>query len=292
MDATLSEKELRDSLDAEIKRMSKIFRFILKYQERFQPSGIEFSGLREYLPSDDAKRIDWKNSAGKPELYVKQYEEEVNLDIFIILDVSDTMTFGTAEKLKSEYSAVLSSAIAYASVDVGMEVGFGMYGDDKMFITPGKGQKQYQKVLTETVKQENYGGKFNFEQALNDMIGRIKENTAVFVISDFLEVEGEWKSNLALASKKFRNFTCIMVRDLRDYKLPDSGNVRMRSPGGDTMVVNTSKIGEDFNKEALKQEKNIQNKIEESGADFTKIDTRDNFAAELASFFSEEKRGV
>lgn len=289
MDASISEKELRDSLDAEVKRMSQLFRFILKYQEQFQPSGIEFSGLRQYLPSDDASRIDWKNSAGKPDLYVKEYDEEVNLDVFIILDVSDTMTFGTAERLKSEYSAIVASAITYASVDVGIEVGFGIWGDEEVFITPGRGEDQYQKVLSEVVKTENYGGEFDLEKALKDVIGKIKENTSIFIVSDFIDVDDGWKGELSLASQKFRGVTCLMVRDLRDYEMPDAGNIRMRSTKGESMVVNTSRIKDSFDREAEKQEEEVRRKVSESGAEMLKLDTRENFAAEMASFFEEQK---
>lgn len=290
MDGSISEEKLRNSIDIEVKRMSEVMRFILRYQKHFQPSGVEFSGLRQYLPSDDASRIDWKNSAGKPDLYVKEYDEEVNLDVFIILDVSDTMTFGTAEKLKSEYAAIISASITYASVDVGIDVGFGIWGENNIFITPGGGDAQYQKILHEVVKPKNYGGDFSLEKSLKDVIGQIKENTAVFIISDFINVGDGWSTKMRLASKKYRGVTCIMVRDLRDYKMPDSGNIRLKSPKGESITVNTSKVKSDFDAEARKQEEMIEEKVLGSGADFIKLDTRDSFAGELAGFF-EDKRG-
>lgn len=286
----VDQKELRDQMDAEVKRVSDLFRFVLKYQRHFQPSGVEFSGLRQYLPSDDASRIDWKNSAGKTELYVKQYEEELDMDIFIMLDVSDTMTFGTSEKLKSEYAAIVTAALAYASVDAGVNVGLGMFGDDSMIITPQGGTDQYDRFLDELTDLENYGGTFNFEDALDDLIGQIKENTAVFIISDFLEVEGEWKSKLTLSNMKFRHVMTIMCRDLRDYKLPDSGNFRFESSSSsEQLVVNTSRIRNDFNEEVERQEDALEEKIQGTGSSFLKIDTRDKFSAAFAEFFDEDQ---
>lgn len=290
-DKFIDQRELRDSMDAEVKRISDLFRFVMKYQRHFQPSGVEFSGLRQYLPSDDASRIDWKNSAGKPDLFVKQYEEELDMDVYIVLDASQTMTFGTTEKLKSEYTAIVTAALAYASVDAGMDVGLGIYGEDKRIVTPSGGTDQYDRFLDELTDLDNYGGKFNLEDALNDTIGQIKENTALFVISDFLELEGEdWKSKLTLCNMKFRHVMAIMARDLRDYKLPDSGNFRFESPDGSQQrVVNTSKYRKKFNKEAQKQEKQMEAKLTETGSSFLKIDTRDKFSASFAEFFDSDQ---
>lgn len=289
-DKFVDQKDLRNKMDAEVKRVSDLFRFVLKYQRHFQPSGVEFSGLRQYLPSDDASRIDWKNSAGKPELYVKQYEEELDMDVYIILDVSDTMTFGTADKLKSEYAAIVTAALAYASVDAGIDVGMGIYGDKNRIITPGGGTDQYDRFLDELTDLDNYGGTFNMEDALNDTIGQIKENTALFLISDFLEIEGDWKSKLTLCNMKFRHVMTIMARDLRDYKLPDSGNFRFESASGsDQAVVNTSRIREDFNQEVKKQEEELEEKLQGTGSSFLKIDTRDKFSAAFAEFFDEDQ---
>lgn len=288
-DDLVSSKELRKQVDAEVKRVSELFRFVLKYKEHFQPSGVEFSGLRQYLPSDDASRIDWKISAGKPELYVKQFDEERDMDVFIIVDVSDTMLFGTADKLKSEYAAVMAAGLAYASIDSGINVGMGMWGEDSRIITPKGGEDQYQRILHEVTDYDRYGGQFNLEDAMNDVIGQIKGNTAIFIISDFLEVDGDWKGKMQLANEKFRHQLAIMLRDLRDYKMPKSGNIRFESPTGEEMVVNTNRIKDEFDKQAKKEMEEMEDKITGGGASFLKIDTRDEFAKEFAAFFNQEE---
>jgi len=287
----IDREEIRQALDAEVKRVSDLFRFVLKYKRQFQPSGVEFAGLRQYLPSDDASRIDWKNSAATPDLYVKEYDEEVDMDVFILVDCSDTMTFGTAEKLKSEYAAVVAAAIAYASIDANINVGFCMYSEDeKMFITPKGGTDQYDLIIDEITKPDHYGGKINMEDAIDDVIAQIKENTALFIISDFLETDGEWKSKMALASMKFRHVMCIVTRDLRDYKLPDSGNFRFESPdGAEQLVVNTSSVREDFNEQAEQDEAALEEKIKGGGSAFIKLDTRDKFSARFAEYFDDNQ---
>lgn len=284
----LGSDDLVDKLDQEVKRVSDLFRFILKYKEQFQPSGIEFSDLRQYLASDDASRIDWKNSAKSQDLFVKEYEEEHDMDVFILVDASDSMFFGTAEYIKAEYAAVIAGAIAYASIDAGINVGFGLYAGGRELIMPNGGQAQYRRVLMEATEHENYGGQFNLETALKDVIGRVKENTAVFVVSDFVDVAGEWKPPLHISSQKFRHVMCIMCRDLRDYKLPDAGMVRFESPDGSgQQTINTDGAREQFEETVAEQEDEIEQKCIGSGASFIKIDTRDEFSGRFAEYFEE-----
>ena len=286
----LNQEQLRNAMDAEVQRVSDLFRFVLKFKRHFQPSGVEFSGLRQYLPSDDASRIDWKISAEKPDLFVKQFDEEIDMDAFMLIDVSDTMTFGTAEKLKSEYAAIVSAALGYASIDAGINVGFGLYGENMMTHTPAGGMDQYNKMLTELSDYENYGGTLNLEDALDEVIGQIKEDAAIFIISDFIDLEGDWKTKMQLADMKFRHVMTIMCRDLRDYKLPESGNIRFESPdGSDKMVVATNRVKKEFERAAAEQEKEIENRISEGGSSFIKIDTRDNFSAKFAEFFDRDQ---
>ena len=281
--------DLTQKVDTEVKKVADAFMFALKYKEQFQASGIEFSDLRQYQTSDDASRIDWKNSATGDDLYVKEYEEEKDMDIFIVLDASESMMFGTADKLKSEYAAIICAALAYASIDMGSNVGFGIYGEDELVMLPSGGQVQYQKILTEVTRFDNYGGQFDMEDALDSVVGQIKENTSLFIVSDFINLQGDWKSKMLVASKKFRHVLNIMTKDLRDYKLPENGNMRFKKPAGnEQVVVNTSKVKEEYEDEAQKEEERVINKVEATGASLIKVDTRENFSAKFAKYLDEE----
>lgn len=285
----LDREQIVNQVDAEVRRVADLFRLILKYRKQFQPSGVEFSELRKYLPSDDASRIDWKSSARTNDLYVKEFDVEKDTDTFIILDASNTMTFGTAEKLKSEYVAVLAATLAYASVDNGLNVGLGIYGDKKLFLEPDGGDMQYQRILREVTDPDYYGGTFNLEEALGDTLSRLKGKTSIFLLSDFIQVEGDWDTDMAFASSKFRHLLSIMVRDLRDYKLPESGNMRFEPPSRDSStVVNTNKVRDKFNEKVTEQEEKIEKSVKGAGSGFVKVDTRDSFGAEIASYFDEE----
>lgn len=281
--------DIVDQMDVEVKRVADLFRFLLKYQRHFQPSGIEFSDLRQYLPTDDASRIDWKKSAGKPDLYVKEFEEETDMDTFIVVDVSDSMLFGTADRVKAEYASIMAGAMAYASVDAGINAGLGMYADRSRIVTPDGGMVQYRSILHELTDYHQYGGTFHLENMLEDVNGQIKDNTAIFIISDFIDVAGEWMAELAIASEKFRHVMGIMVRDRLDYEMPDAGTVRFAAPDGSSReTVDTGAVAEEYAEKAAAQEAEIQRKLEGAGASFMKLDTRDQFSARFASYFDEE----
>ena len=285
----LSQDDLVNEMDAEVKRIADLFRFLLKYKEQFKPSGIEFSDLRKYLVTDDASRIDWKHSANTPDLYVKEYEEEKDMDTFVIVDASNTMLFGTAEKLKAEYAAVMAGAIAFASIDAGMNVGLGMYGDTSTQVTPEGGMVQYRSILHELTDKSNYGGTFDLKKALENTIETVKPNTTLFIVSDFIDMKGEaWKPTLRVCSEKFRHVMAVMTRDTRDYEMPEAGKVRFEGPGGSEQIVaNTGKIKEEFEAEAERQEQEIKSDIQSGGAAFLKVDTREQFAANFAQYFDE-----
>ncbi len=278
-------------MDAEVKRVADLFQFLLKYQRHFQPSGIEFSDLRQYLPTDDASRIDWKKSAGKPDLYVKEFEEEVDMDTYIVLDISDSMLFGSADQVKAEYAGIIAGAMAYASVDAGINVGLGMYADGSRVVTPDGGMVQYRSILRELTDYTNYGGEFHLENTLADVNGQIKENTAVFLISDFIDTRGDWMAELTISSEKFRHVMGIMVRDRLDYELPDAGTVRFQAPNGSgQLTVDTAAVAEDYAEAARQQEAKMERRLKGAGASFLKLDTRDEFAARFASYFDEENQ--
>jgi len=183
-------EELMEEVDTHVKRLVEVFAFLLKYQLLFRGTGIEFVGLREYIPGqDDAMRIDWKSSLRTQRLYVKQYEEERDLDIFVLLDTSGSMLFGTQEKLKSEYAAIVAGAITYAAIETGDNVGFAMFNDKiQAFLTPSQDAAQYYHILSLMVNPNYYGGRCNLAESLLFLLNNLGEKTVLFIVSDFIGV--------------------------------------------------------------------------------------------------------
>lgn len=284
-DSLMDVKELMYEVDTKVKRLSDVFSFLLTYQILFRGTGLEFAQLKEYIPGeDDATRIDWKASMRTGKVFIKQYEEERDLDIIVLLDVSASMDFGTQNKIKREFAGVIAGAIISAGVQIGDNVGFCMYSDDiKKFLEPSNDETQYYRSLELIVDKENYGGRGNLDKALRFILNNVKENTILFIISDFIGMKGNWEDSLKMVSGKLNDIMGIMVRDVRDEFLPKgSGNFRFRDPYSDsTIIVNLDKAKEQYEKMAREQFEHIKTALRRSNVGFVKVFTHEPFIKAL-----------
>lgn len=280
-------ERLMEEIDANVRELIDTFRFILKYQILFKGSGVEFAGLREYVPEqDDASKIDWKASLRSKKLYVKQFEDERDLDVYILLDVSNSMLFGTQEKLKSEYAAVITGTLAYAAVESGDNVGFAMFNDTiTVALDPVGDITQYYKILRLVADPRNYGGGCDLSRSLSYLINIVADRTILFIISDFIGVGRGWEDSLKMIGGKLDRVLGIMVRDVRDSFMPKGmGYMKFEDPfSGRVMTVNTDEIREEFEKLTADQEAWIENEFKDTGLGFVKAYTNEPFVRPLIS---------
>ncbi|MBN2094438.1 MAG: DUF58 domain-containing protein [Candidatus Aenigmarchaeota archaeon] len=273
--------DLVDEVNKNARGFVELFTYLLKYRILFRGSGLEFAGLREYVPGeDDASRIEWKASLKGQKIYIKQYEEEKDLNIFLLVDTSSSMLFGTQEKLKSEYASILAATIAFAGIEVGDKVGLAMFNDGVVtFHEPSQGQDQYFQIIRSLTDEKNYGGKCNLADALTTMINNVPERTALFIISDFLGC-GDFDDQVNMCAAKFNRVFGFMLRDPRDEKIPPGiGYISLLDPySNTTMTVNADKIRSRFEAEAKEQSKKVEETFVGSGSGFIKIFTNECFA--------------
>lgn len=288
-------KKLMQEVDYNVKKLIDAVRFILKYKVIFRGRGLEFEGLREYTSTDDASLIDWKvsrrvSSTNKVEkLYIRVYEEERDLSLFVLLDTSESMLFGTGNKLKSEYASVLAGALIFTAIEVGDMAGIGMFNEKlHKVLMPSKSTTQYYRILKELVNPDNYGGGCDLYPALKTSTAALGQKTILFIISDFIGVGKDWESILKGASAKFDGVLGIMLRDRRDSFIPeDLGNFRLSDPlTGSKTNVDFDKIREKYNLEAEKQEKNIESIFTQSHAGFIKCYTDESFTKPIVKWFN------
>lgn len=283
-----SMQDLMAEIDVNVRKVVDIFRFALVYRVLFKGGGIEFAGLREYVPGeDDASRIDWKASLRSKNLYVKEFEEERNLDVFILLDSSRSMLFGTQGKLKSEYAAVVAGTLAYAGIESGDNVGFSMFSDSPLVsIPPSNDVSVYYRILELMGNPRYWGGGCNLNGALLSMVETVEEKSILFVVSDFIGVGEEWFSALKTAAGKFNRVFGIMVRDVRDSFIPEGvGAMRVEDPfTGRVATVNLDSVRRKYEEEARRQEDRILNEFHNSGAAFIKVYTTDVFVDPLLRY--------
>ena len=256
------------------------------YQRIFRGKGPEFDSFRKYSEDDDASLIDWKVSMRTGELLVKKYIEERNLKIFFIIDVGESMVLGSGENLKNEIAAEIAAALAHLVVISGDEIGFALYSDRvaemRMFCS---GIRQFYLLEKNLKRAEVYRGKSDLKKNLKYLMPYLKDVLAVFIISDFLNLDEESLKTLREFLMRYETIG-IMVRDLIDIKLPDLKKEIVIEDiyTGKQMLINPSIIKEEYEKNAFYQKRKIEEAFKKTGSDLVTIQTDKDFIKPLTEF--------
>ncbi len=287
---------LLNTVFVKAQRLFDIFRFVLMYKKR-AASGLQFYGMRKYTPQDDASKIDWKTSvrmsAGHDnvdELYLKEYEEELDLHTFILLDTSNSMLFGSQKQLKSDLAATVSATLCYAASVAKTRFGMAMFNDDVARIhMPKRGDVQFHRILDSICYAKYYKGGCDIGRAIKVSMQSLPRRSLFVVISDFIDMKPGWEKPLKQAGSMFDAMIGIMVRDTLDRRIPEGiGNARLSPPfDTDASEVDLDKIRKRYNEEAKKEEENLKKLFNNAGAGFITIDTsNDDFIKPLIEYFS------
>ncbi|MBS3090339.1 DUF58 domain-containing protein [Candidatus Pacearchaeota archaeon] len=269
-----------------------VTRIIGQYKSIFRGRGLEFDRYVPYNPSDDAVRIDWKASARANELLMKEYVEERDLQIFFLIDVSNSMVFGSTPKLKNEYTLEISAALANFMLKEGDRVGFALFNErvikEKM---PVAGTRQLHFLVKTLLDPDIYGGNFDLDNALKSLTGRLSGSIALLIIfSDFIGSRN-WARSLKILSQKFE-IIGVMVSDPRDRNMPQlSQQIVLEDPySGKTLLVDPSLVKEAYEKYARAQQQQIKEIFMQAKADFVMIPTEKSFVGPLVDFFKQRVR--
>jgi uncharacterized protein (DUF58 family) len=267
-------------------------KFMGDYTSVFKGRGIMFESYRDYSQSDDASLIDWKATMRSGKTMVKEYSEEHNLEIFFLVDASQTMVFGSQKRLKHEYAAELVSSMAFAMLERGESVGVGLFSDTlKGFLAPERGIVQYRRILHHLTNPANYDGPCNFAEAMRMCLQRLRPNTFVVLVTDAVGWSGDWQMPLKVANKKFE-VIAMLVRDPRDDNLPEGiGHVMVEnSVTGQQMLLDTDAIREDYARTAKEiKERNLKALLEGGVADVPVLMTDQDFIKPVIAFFERRK---
>ena len=210
-----------------------------EYHSAFKGRGMTFSEVREYQYGDDIRDIDWNVTARHNRPYVKVYEEERELTVMLMVDVSGSKDFGAVGVLKRELMAELAATIAFSAIQNNDKVGVVFFSDRiEKFIPPKKGRKHILLVIRELLDfvPENRGTDINM--ALEFLTSAIKKRCTTFIISDFINSSDYYKS-MSIANSK-HDLIALQVYDKREAELPDVGLMRMMdSETGEERWINT-----------------------------------------------------
>ena len=263
-----------------------------EYHSIFKGRGMTFSEVREYNPGDDIRLIDWNVTARTGSPFVKVFEEERELTVFLVVDISASGEFGSGSQLKRDYGAEVASVLGFSAIKNNDKVGLILFSDRvEKYILPKKGKSHVLRVIRELLYTVPKGSKTSIKVALDYLLKVAKRKCVVFLISDFLD--DSYLRSLKIANKKHDLIT-IQLLDPAELELPDMGLLKVEDPEtGETLWIDTSsqKSMKQLRKEIGIKQSNFRKEIKKSGIDLISISTDEDFVDPLMSFFkSRENR--
>ena len=260
------------------------------YHSVFKGRGIEFSEVREYVPGDDVRTIDWKVTARFNSPFVKEFIEERDLDIYIVFDCSASNEFGF-EKSKKEVGIEIAASIMFSAIRNNDNVGLCLFTDYvERFIRPRKGKKFVLRLLRELIYYQSKNKKTDLNNSLIYLSKILKKRSILFIISDFLSANFE-KPLKFLKNK--HDVILIKLSDIREKEIPDLGYILLEDgESGEQILINSSDVNfrEIYNKKVEEENKKLFNKMKKLGIDVIQVDTIEPFYIPLMKFFNMRRR--
>jgi len=262
--------------------------FAGEYHSAFKGRGMAFSEVREYQYGDDIRNIDWNVTARFSHPYIKIFEEERELTVMLLIDLSDSKEFGTQKMLKRELMTELSAVLSFSAIQNNDKIGVIFFSDKiEKYIPPKKGRKHILRIIRELIdlRPENRGT--NISEALRYLSNIQKKRTTAFIISDFID-EG-FSDALRIANYK-HDVIALQLCDIREKELPNVGLIKLRDAETNRNIwVDTSnkKIREQYKKNWLDAEKELLETFTKLGVDSAKICTDKDYVKPLLKLFKQ-----
>lgn len=209
-----------------------------EYHTSFKGRGMTFSEVRQYQFGDDVRAIDWNVTARHNEPYIKVFEEERELTMMLMVDISGSESFGSKNQFKEEIVTEIAATMAFSATQNNDKIGLLLFSDQiELYIPPKKGKSHVLRIIRELIEFKPKSRRTDIAQALKFLSGTQKKKAIVFLISDFLS--DDYEQTLKIASKK-HDITGIRVYDAREEKMPNLGMVEMLdAETGETRIINT-----------------------------------------------------
>lgn len=287
METTELLKKVR-RIEIKTRRLSRNI-FAGQYHSAFKGRGMAFSEVREYEYGDDLRDIDWNVTARYNKPYVKVFEEERELTVMLLIDVSQSLTFGASTMIKRDMVAEIAATLAFAAIQNNDKIGVIFFSDKiEKFIPPKKGKKHILFIIREILGFEPENSKTDINLALRYLTNAIKKRCTSFLISDFIDTN-EYKTALQIANKK-HDVIAIQVYDALSAQLEAVGLMKMHDPETKSeMWVDTSskKVRNAYAEWWKKNQWNMQNALKQSRVDSISVSTDDDFVKSLIQLFEQ-----
>ncbi|MFN4234128.1 MAG: DUF58 domain-containing protein [Bacteroidia bacterium] len=263
------------------------------YHSAFKGKGMTFSEVREYQPGDDVRSIEWNVTARYNHPFVKVFEEERELTVMLLVDVSGSRAFGTRTQLKQDLITELCAVLSFSAIQNNDKIGVIFFSDKiEKFIPPKKGKSHILRIIRELIEFEPEHKGTDISGALKYLTNIIKQRCIAFVISDF--DDENFDDALKIANKK-HDIVALKIYDEREHILPDVGMIRLiDAESGEVRWINTSdeRVRKQYALNAKQRDEKLSTLFMKSGVDFTEIATHQPYIKPLVNLFKKRERSL
>jgi uncharacterized protein (DUF58 family) len=262
--------------------------FAGEYHSAFKGRGMTFSEVREYQYGDDIRNIDWNVTARFNHPYVKVFEEERELTVMLLIDVSGSREFGTSFKYKKNIITEIAAVLAFSAIQNNDKIGVIFFSDKiEKFITPQKGRKHILHIIRQLISFTPENRTTDIGEALRYLTNAIKKRCTAFVISDFMD--DDFENPLKIANQK-HDVVALKVYDERETEMPAVGLVKLKdAENGTYSWIDTSnnKVREAFKKHWIESDVKTNAIFRKCGIDNTSIRTDEDYVKSLMYLFKK-----
>ncbi len=262
-----------------------------EYHSSFKGRGMTFSEVRQYQFGDDVRGIDWNVTARYNEPYVKVFEEERELTMMLMVDVSGSELFGTTNQFKKDTVTEIAATLAFSATQNNDKVGLILFSDDiELFIPPKKGKSHVLRIIRELIEFKPKSKKTNIDVALKFLSSVLKKRAIVFMLSDFMD--DDYEKSAKIAGSK-HDLTGIRVYDKHDEEIPNLGMVPMLdAETGNVQLVNTASktTRNNYKANALRLTDYYINTFLRSGAGTINTRVDESYVKKLLGYFKHKGR--
>ncbi|MDD2306229.1 MAG: DUF58 domain-containing protein [Prolixibacteraceae bacterium] len=266
--------------------------FAGEYHSAFKGRGMAFSEVREYQFGDDIRNIDWNVTARYNKPFVKIYEEERELTVMLLIDVSGSREFGSMDKLKKNIVTEIAAVLAFSAIQNNDKIGVIFFSNRiEKFIPPKKGRSHILRIISELIDFEPQARGTDISGAIRYFTNAIKKRCTAFVISDFIQKEDNLENALSIANNR-HDVVALRIYDERETQLPNIGMIKLKDAetGSYTWVDTSDRMARSIYRKWWKDlSVQLDNSFKRSRVDYVSISTNHDYVKSLISLF--KKRG-
>lgn len=266
--------------------------FAGEYHSAFKGRGMAFSEVREYQFGDDIRNIDWNVTARYGHPFIKIFEEERELTVMLLVDVSGSRDFGTVERMKKNVIVEIAAILSFSAISNNDKIGVIFFSDQiEKFIPPQKGRTHTLRIIRELIEFEPVSRKTDISVALRYLTNAMKRRVTAFVISDFMDKLPLMEQALSIANNK-HDMVGLRIYDEREAEMPSIGMIKLKdAETGEYLWVDTSssRVRETYRQHWSEKNKQLDSLLTKTGLDYVNISTREDYVKSLVALFKKRE---